>query len=61
MCDIELSLEVLEKFQDDLLNNARNNWCKSQVDMLEALIISTSKGIDYADAFEQLKVGGDND
>ena len=51
----EIGVMVLEKFQADLIENAKKNWCDSQVKMLEALIKSTSLGIDYGDAYEQLE------
>ena len=51
----EFETMILADFQKELLDNARNNWCKSQVEMLEALIVSTCTGIDYADAFDKLK------
>ena len=38
--------DAIKKFKKELINNAKNNWCKSQVDMLEALIISTKDGED---------------
>lgn len=60
MCNEKISITefgtmILADFQKDLLDNARNNWCKSQVDMLEALITSTCTGVDYAEVFEKLK------
>lgn len=51
----EFETMILADFQKELLDNARNNWCKSQVEMLEALIVSTCTGIDYADVFDKLK------
>ena len=51
----EIGVMVLDKFQTDLIENAKKNWCDSQVKMLKALINSTSLGIEYADAYEQLE------
>ena len=51
----EMGIMVLAKFQADLIENAKKNWCDSQVNMLKALIKSTSLGIDYGDAYEQLE------
>ena len=47
----EIGIMVLDKFQTDLIENAKKNWCDSQVKMLEALIKSTSLGAEYGDVF----------
>lgn len=51
----EIGIMVLDKFQTDLIENAKKNLCDSQVKMLKALINSTSLGIEYGDAYEQLE------
>ena len=51
----EIGIMVLDKFQTDLIENAKKNWCDSQVKMLEALIKSTSLGAEYGDVYEQLE------
>lgn len=44
MTAAEIGVEVLSKFQEDLIRFAEANWCPSQVKMLKSAIDCVSRG-----------------
>ena len=43
----ELPVLVLEKFSEDLLDMAKENWCESHIIMLRRLILAVQQGTRY--------------
>lgn len=44
---VELLVQELAKFSEDLLDMAKENWCESHIIMLRRLIIAVSQGTRY--------------
>lgn len=43
----ELPVQVLEKFSEDLVDMAKENWCESHIIMLRRLILAVLQGTRY--------------
>lgn len=43
----ELPVFVLTKFQEDLVDMAKENWCESHITMLRRLLLAVQQGTRY--------------